>query len=157
MKHPVPASDRYFEHYVPGETYGSGEIDVEEGEVLAFARRFDPQSFHVDAEAARQSEYGGLIASGWHTAALMMRLYTQDYLSTVSTLVSPGIDEIRWRKPVRPGDRLSLQVTVLTARVSQSRPDRGIVQSSVEVRNQHGETVMTLTALNFFLRRPADG
>jgi acyl dehydratase len=149
-----PPDDRWLEDYVPGEVHESGSIDVEEAEVLAFGRRFDPQVFHTDPAAARDTEYGGLIASGWHTAALMMRLYTDHYLSRVATLVSPGVDELRWLLPVRPGDALSLRVTVVEARPSRSKPDRGVVRSRIEVLNQRRETVMTVTALNFILARP---
>jgi acyl dehydratase len=149
----VPAGDRWFEDYAPGSVHEFGSIAVSEDEVLAFGRRFDPQVFHTDPEAAKGTEYGGLIASGWHTAGLMMRLYSDHYLSQVSTLVSPGVDEVRWLLPVRPGDTLSLRVTVAEARRSRSKPDRGIVRSGVEVLNQRGEVVMTVTALNFFLCR----
>ncbi|HET7229558.1 MAG TPA: MaoC family dehydratase [Longimicrobium sp.] len=150
------SNDRWFEDYEPGSVHETGSILVEEDEVLAFGRRFDPQVFHTDIEAAKETEYGGLIASGWHTAALMMRLYTDNYLSSVATLVSPGVDELRWLAPVRPGDELRLRVTVAEARESRSKPDRGIVRSNVEVLNQRGEVVMTLSALNFMLRRPMD-
>lgn len=132
----------------------TGSIRVDEDEVLAFGRRFDPQVFHTDVEAAKETEYGGLIASGWHTAALMMRLYTDYYLSKVATLVSPGVDELRWLLPVRPGDELHLRVMVAEARRLRSKPDRGIVRSNVEVLNQHGQVVMTVSALNFILCRP---
>ena len=156
MSFSAPSNNRWFEDYEPGSVHEFGSIRVEEEEVLAFGRRFDPQLFHTDVEAAKGTEYGGLIASGWHTAALMMRLYSDHYLSRVATLVSPGVDELRWRRPVRPGDRLWLRVTVLEARSSASRPDRGIVRSAVEMVNQHDEVVMTVTALNFFLRRPGE-
>lgn len=149
----VSATDRYFEDYEPGSVHEFGSIRVDEEEVLAFGRRFDPQVFHTDPEAAARTEYGGLIASGWHTAGLMMRLYSDHYLSMVATLVSPGIDNLRWLLPVRPGDELSLRVTVAEARRSRSKPDRGLVRSGVEVLNQRGEVVMTLSALNFFLCR----
>lgn len=149
-----PPGDRWLEDYEPGTTHEFGSIRVETDEVLAFGRRFDPQTFHTGEDTARETEYGGLIASGWHTAALMMRLYADHYLSRVATLVSPGVDELRWLLPVRPGDDLSIRVAVLEARPSRSRPDRGIVRSAVEVLNQRGETVMTLTAINFMLRRP---
>lgn len=145
--------DRWFEDYEPGSVHEFGSIRVDEEEVLAFGRRFDPQVFHTDPEAAKGTEYGGLIASGWHTAALMMRMYSEHYLSKVSTLVSPGVDDLRWLLPVRPGDELSLRVTVAEARLSRSKPDRGIVRSNVEVLNQRGEVVMAVSALNFFLCR----
>jgi acyl dehydratase len=150
----VPATDRYFEDYEPGSVHEFGSIRVTEEEVLEFGRRFDPQVFHTDPAAARGTEYGGLIASGWHTAALMMRLYTDHYLPKPSNLVSPGVDELRWLLPVRAGDELSLRVTVVDARPSRTKPDRGIVRSAVEVLNQRREVVMTVTAINFFLRRP---
>jgi acyl dehydratase len=145
---------RWFEDYEPGSVYELGSIRVTEEEVLEFGRRFDPQVFHTDPETAAQTEYGGLIASGWHTAALMMRMYSDHYLPKPSTLVSPGVDELRWLLPVRPSDELSLRVTVLEARPSRTKPDRGIVRSAVQVLNQRGEAVMTVTATNFFLRRP---
>jgi acyl dehydratase len=151
----VPATDRWFEDYEPGSVHEFGSIRVEEDEVLAFGRRFDPQPFHTDPAAAAETEYGGLIASGWHTAGLMMRLYSDHYLSKVATLVSPGVDDLRWLQPVRPGDELSLRVTVAEARRLRSKPDRGLVRSDVEVLNQRGEVVMTLSALNFFLCRDA--
>jgi acyl dehydratase len=144
---------RWFEDFQPGVVYEFGSIPVTEAEVLEFGRRFDPQVFHTDPDAARETEYGGLIASGWHTAAIMMRMYSDHYLPKPSTLVSPGVDELRWLLPVRPGDALSLRVTVLDSRPSRSKPDRGIVHSAVEVLNQRREVVMTVTATNFFLRR----
>jgi acyl dehydratase len=147
--------NRWFEDYEPGSVYEFGSIRASEAEVLEFGRRFDPQIFHTDPEAAVKTEYGGLIASGWHTAALMMRMYSDHYLPKPSTLVSPGVDELRWLLPVRPGDELSLRVTVLEARPSRTKPDRGIVRSAVEVLNQHGEVVMKATAINFFLTRSA--
>jgi acyl dehydratase len=151
----APPEQRWFEDYEPGAVHAFGAIRVDEDEVLDFGRRFDPQPFHTSHETARETEYGGLIASGWHTAALMMRLYADHYLSRVATLVSPGVDELRWLLPVRPGDELSIRVAVLEARPSRSRPDRGIVRSRVEVLNQRRETVMTVTASNFMLRRPS--
>jgi acyl dehydratase len=148
--------DRYFEDYVEGEVYRFGSIAVTEDEVIGFAKRYDPQSFHTDAEAAKRSPFGGLIASGWHTAGLMMRLFADHYLTHVASLASPGLDELRWLKPVRPGDTLSIRVTVLKAVASKSKPDRGVVTSGIEVLNQADEIVMTLKAVNFIGRRPQD-
>lgn len=150
----VPLDDRYFEDYVPGSVYEYGDVTVTEAEILEFAGRFDPQPMHVDPAAAAEGAYGGLIASGWHTTALMMRLYADHYLSRVASLGSPGIDELRWPAPVRPGDRLRLRVEVQDARPSRSRPDRGLVRTHTELRNQRGETVLSLTAMNLLRRRP---
>ena len=110
---PPPVEQRYFEDYIIGESHTFGAISVEADEVIAFAKRFDPQPFHTDPEAGKLSIYGGMIASGWHTAALMMRLFVDHYLSHVASLGSPGVDELRWLKPVYPGDVLSLRVTVI--------------------------------------------
>ena len=151
-----PIEDRYFEDYPEGAVHEFGSIRVEEDEVIGFAQRFDPQPFHTDPETAKQSIYGRLIASGWHTAAIMMRLLVEHYLSRVASLGSPGVDELRWLKPVYPGDELSVRVTILEATRSRSKPDRGIVRSYIEVLNQHGEVVMTVKGLNFLrCRQPA--
>jgi acyl dehydratase len=100
----VPVTDRYFEDYVAGEVFEYGQIPVTAAEIVEFARRFDPQDMHVDPEAAAHGRFGGLIASGWHTAAMMMRLFADNFLSKVASLASPGLDELRWLQPVRPGD-----------------------------------------------------
>ena len=145
---PVPIDKRYFEDYVPGAVFEYGTITVNQAEVIAFAQRFDPQPFHVDPAAAARGPFGGLIASGWHTASLVMRLVVDHYLSSVASLGSPGVDELRWTRPVRPGDSLRVRVSVLEARRSRSKPDRGIVRSHIEVLNQAGDVVMSLKALN---------
>jgi acyl dehydratase len=150
-----PITDRYFEDYVEGDVHRFGSISVDIDEVIAFAKRFDPQSFHVDPNAAKLSPFAGIIASGWHTAALTMRLYVEHYLTHVASLASPGIDELRWLRPVRPGDILSVRVTVIRAVRSKSKPDRGAVTSLVEVFNQADEVVMTLRAVNIISRRPS--
>ncbi len=147
-------TERYFQDYVPGTTSEHGPILVEEAEVLDFARRFDPQPFHVDAEAAAAGPFGSLIASGWHSCALMMRLLAQEYLSPASSLGSPGMDELRWIRPVRPGDVLTLRATVRNARLSRSKPDRGLVTTGVELVNQSGDVVLTLIAMNLIRVRP---
>ncbi|MGC2826538.1 MAG: MaoC family dehydratase [Pseudolabrys sp.] len=149
-----PISDRYFEDYVAGDVHRFGSITVEADEIIAFAKRFDPQTMHTDSEAAKRSPFGGLIASGWHTAGLMMRLYVEHYLTHVASLASPGLDELRWLKPVRPGDTLSLRVTVLKTVPSKSKPDRGVVTSFVEVINLAGEMVMTFKIVNIIAKRP---
>jgi acyl dehydratase len=148
-------TERWFEDYLPGTTTEAGPVRVEETEVVDFARRFDPQPFHVDAEAAAAGPFGGLIASGWHTCALMMRLLAEEYLSPVSSLGSPGVDELRWLLPVRPGDELLLRTTVEEARVSRSKPDRGLVTTRVEMVNQAGAAVLRLRAVNLIRTRPA--
>ena len=156
MKHTTfttPIEDRYFEDYEAGSVYEFGSIAVEEAEVLDFARRFDPQVFHSDPEAAKRTVFGGLIASGWHTAAMMMRLFADHFLSRSASLGSPGIDELRWTRPVRPGDELSIRVTVMEAHRSRSKPDRGSILSLVEVFNQNHEVVLTVKAVNFLLCR----
>ena len=143
-----PLKDRCFEDYEVNRVYEFGSIKVDEAEVIDFARRYDPQPFHIDPEAAKKTIYGGLIASGWHTAAMMMRLLVDNYLAPVESIGSPGIDELRWMKPVRPGDELSVRVKVMDANRSRSKPDRGVIQSFIEVINQNEEVVMTLKAIN---------
>jgi acyl dehydratase len=148
-------NERWFEDYVVGTMAEHGTVVVDEAELLDFGRRFDPQPFHVDAEAAARGPFGGLIASGWHTCALMMRLFAQEYLSEASSLGSPGVDELRWLRPVRPGDRLTLRTTVEEARLSRSKPDRGLVRTRVELRGDDDGVVLSLTAMNLILARPA--
>ena len=152
----VPADQRYFEDYHEGAVHEFGSVVVSEDELIEFATRYDPQSFHVDREAAQQSMFGGLIASGWHTAALMMRMMVDHYVSTVASLASPGVDELRWLVPVRPGDELRVRVTVLEARRSRSNPTRGVITSFTEVINQVGTVVMTVKAVNLLRTRDQD-
>lgn len=147
--------DRYFEDYVPGLTAEYGTVTVDADEIVAFARRYDPQDLHTDPERAAAGPFRGLIASGWQTAGLMMRLYVEHYLSSVASLASPGMDEVRWLAPVRPGDALSIRVTVRDARRSRSKPDRGLVRTFIEVKNQHGTVVMSMLAMNLLRCRDA--
>src|SRR6202162_2195934 len=149
----APIDQRYFEDYHPGSVYHYGAITVDEAEVIAFATRFDPQSIHVDTVAAARGPFGGLIASGWHTAEMMMGLFGDHYLSTVATFARPAVDELRWTPPSRPGDALNIRVTVLKANVSRSKPDRGVVRTLIEVLNQNGELVMSSKAINLLQRR----
>lgn len=149
----APIDDRWFEDYEPGAVHEFGSVTVTEGEILEFAGRFDPQPIHVDPEYAETGPFAGLIASGWHTAALFMRMFTDHYLSRVASLASPGIDELRWTAPVRPGDTLRARATVVTARVSASKPDRGLVRTGIVVLNQNDVTVLTMSAVNILRRR----
>lgn len=150
----IPRDQRFFEDYLPGTVYRfDATVGVDEREIVAFARQFDPQSFHLDARAAEAGPFGGLIASGWHTAGLMMRLYAEHYLPGVASLGSPGVDELRWLRPVRPGDVLRLRATVLDARPSRSRPDRGLVRTRAELLDSKDEPVFTVIAINMLLRR----
>ena len=153
----VPIDQRYFEDYVPGAVFEYGSITLTEGEIVEFAERFDPQFIHTDPRAAADGPFGGLIASGWHTAAVMMRLFVDHYLSHIASLASPGIDELRWSLPVRPGDTLSIRVSVIEANRSRSKPNRGLVRSSVEVLNQDREVVMSLQAMNILGCREMPG
>ncbi|MEV6639067.1 MaoC family dehydratase [Amycolatopsis sp. NPDC051371] len=149
----VPREERYFEDYPEGSVYEYGHTSVTEEEILAFARRFDPQAIHLDPEAAARGPFGGLIASGWHTSGLMMRLFADHYLPTVAGVASPGCDELRWAVPVRPGDRLRLRATTVEARRSRSKPDRGLLRTRVELRNDRDEVPLSLTAMNLMLLR----
>lgn len=149
----VIARPRYFEDFEVGAVSVFGRVTVTEAEIIAFARQFDPQVMHVDPVAAAAGATGGLIASGWHTSSLAMRMYA-DHILPENGLPGPGVDALRWLLPVRPGDTLSMRVTVLDARMSQSKPDRGVVNILSEVVNQRGETVMSLQPINFFRRRP---
>ena len=144
----------YLEDFAPGQVRESPLRALTKDEIVAFARVYDPQPFHIDEAAARETMFGGLIASGWHTIAIYMRLMWDSYLKDTASLGSPGVDEVRWLKPVRPGDTLRARFTVLEAVPSRSKPDRGIVRSLSEVFNQHGEVVMTLRGLGLFGRRP---
>lgn len=153
MNDHVERVTRYFEDYVPGLTVDCGSFSMSEAEIIAFAKEYDPQPFHVDPVGAKDGPYGGLIASGWHTTSMMMRQLVDHYVSPESSLGAAGVDELRWPKPVRPGDTLHVRATVLEARPSGSKPDRGIVRSLAELTNSGGELVMKLTAINFILLR----
>ena len=148
-----PPDDRYFEDYTPGDVYEFGTITVTESEIIEFAKQFDPQYFHINPEKAIESRFGGIIASGWHTVGLTMRLYVDHYLSHVASLASPGVDEVRWPNPVRPGDTLKVRVTILEARTSRSKPDRGIVRAKIEAINQKEELVLSMVGMSIIGRR----
>jgi acyl dehydratase len=145
----------YFEDFSPGEVSEYGDRLVTAEEIVEFASEFDPQPFHLDEAAGRDTQAGGLIASGWHTAALLMRMNCDEFLTRCAGQGAPGADEINWLKPVRPGDRLTVRRTTLSARPSRSRPETGLVELLCEVLNQNGEVVMTQKGTLFIGRRPA--
>ncbi len=144
---------RHWEDFTVGETTELGEVEVTREDIVEFARRFDPQPFHLDDEAAASGPYGGLIASGWHTASLFMGLFVRSILLDSASMGSPGIDGLRWTAPVRPGDRLTGRVTINAMEPSAKRHDRGTVFTTSEVFNQDGTLVMTLDARGYFRRR----
>ena len=144
----------YFEDFPPGDVRESPPRTITREEMVDFARKYDPQPFHLDDDAAKKTIYGGLIGSGWLTVSVMMRLLWDTMLKDTVSLGSPGSDEIRWLKPVRPGDTLRARFTVVEAIPSRSKPDRGVVKTFTEILNQHGEVVMTMRGLGMFGRRP---
>ena len=152
----APAGKRwYFEDFYPGQEIDLGERGVSEAEILAFASAFDPQSFHVDAGAAQASPYGGLIASGWHTCSMMMRMVVDGLLSAADGMGSPGLDGVRWLQPVRAGDTLRVRYLTRQVKASASKPDRGVVWSTWTATNQHGVPVCTVDGIGLYGRRPA--
>ncbi len=147
-------SERYLDDFEVGERFRGVGITLSEAQILDFALAYDPQPFHINKEAAAQSTYGGLIASGFQTLAIGFRSFYQAGVINHSSLGSPGLDELRWLKPVRPGDTLHTEVEVKSKRASRSKPDRGVLHLAWEVKNQTGETVMTLTGIHLLRRRP---
>lgn len=145
----------YFEDFEVGSRRELGSYLVTEEEILAFARQYDPQPFHIDKEAAAKSIYGGLISSGWMTCSIMMRLLVLSTTGKSASMGSPGVDEIRWLKPVYAGDTLTVVLNVLDTRPSQSKPDRGVVHTQWEATNQRGELVCTVKGMGMYGRRPA--
>jgi len=139
----VPWMERWFEDYTVGEVVEFGDYAVTADEIVSFAHVYDPQPFHTDAEAAKASHFGGLVGSGWMTGAIVMRLFCDHFIPQCSATGSPGIDKVRWLRPVRPGDRLRARATILRTVPSQSRSDRGVVTILQEAINQNGETVMS--------------
>ncbi|WP_316148905.1 MaoC family dehydratase [Cupriavidus sp. BIC8F] len=145
----------YFEDFEVGSRRELGSYLVTEEEILAFARQYDPQPFHIDKEAAAKSIYGGVISSGWMTCSIMMRLLVLSSTGKSASMGSPGVDEIRWLKPVYAGDTLSVVLNVLDSRPSQSKPDRGVIHTQWEATNQRGELVCTVKGMGMYGRRPA--
>lgn len=149
----APIDDRYFEDYEPGASYEYGYVELTEEAILAFARRYDPQPIHIAPEWAATGPFGGLIASGWHTVSLCMRMFIDHYLTHNASLASPGVDEMRFPVPTRPGDVLRLRLTVAETRASRSKPDRGLIWTRFEAINQNEVTAMSQIVLNMIARR----
>ena len=149
----------FLEDFHPGDVAETASRVITREEIVAFARQFDPQPFHVDEEAAKATPYGGLIASGLHTAAICMRLVVDRAVGNgaAGSLGSPGVDELRWLRPVRPGDELTVRIEVLEVTPSRSKPDRGVVKLRYTMRNQDGQEVMTMIGLGIMRRRPGPG
>ena len=147
-----------YEDMEVGKTYEVGSHTFTREEIVEFAQKFDPQPFHLDETAAVESPFRGLVASGWHTCSVMMGMLVRNLLADSTSMGSPGIDEIRWLKPVRVGDTITMMNVIVDKRVSQSKPDRGIVSTRWEGINQHGETVITVRSNGIFgLRKPGVG
>src|SRR6267154_6296811 len=145
----------YLEDFAVGQTFGSGRLRVEKERIKSFAAEFDPQPFHLDEEAARGSIFGGLAASGWHTAAMTMRLLVESELKPAGGIVGAGFDEFRWPRPVRPGDELHLESEILEVRPSKSRPEQGLIKVRTTTKNQNGEPVQVSIGNLVVPRRPA--
>ena len=146
----------YFEDFPPGEIVEYGDMPVTAEAIEEFAREFDPQPFHLDSEAARETIAGGQIASGWHTAAMLTRMNCDEFLGRAASQGQPGVEELDWIKPVKPGDRLRARRATLSARPSRSRPALGVVEFLFEALNQNAEVVMTQKGAIFFRRRAAE-
>ena len=150
----APIDDRYLEDYTTGAVYEYGYRTVTRDEILGFAAAFDPQPIHLDPQFAESGPFNGLIASGWHTASVFTRLYVDHYVSRVAGLASPGVDEVRWPAPLRPGDRVRIRCTILESRVSRTKPDRGLVRTRGQLINGDDQDVLRLDLMNLFARRP---
>ena len=151
---PEPATLLHFEDFVPGQVIELGTFPpLTEDDIISFARQWDPQPFHTDPEQARQSMWEGIIASGWHTGAIAMRLLVDGLLSRCATQGSPGVDHVRFRVPVRPGDVLSGRHTIIETSPSASRPRMGKIRALTELVNQRGETVVSMDGVGFYDRR----
>jgi acyl dehydratase len=148
---------RYFEDFQVGDTFDLGSLIVTEEEIISFAKQFDPQYFHIDAQRAKDSVFGGLVASGMHTLSLFMRLLVDSLLMQTDSVASPGLDEVRWLRPLYPNDTLYGRLTIIDAKASRSRPTLGILRSHSELFNQRNELLMTVIGIHFVGRKPAEG
>jgi acyl dehydratase len=147
---------RYFEDFVVGEVMVLPGRQISRAEIIAFAAEYDPQPFHLDEDAARASMLGGLAASGWHSCCLLMRIISDGLMSDARFMGAPGVEEVRWLAPLRPGDTISVRATVLETRVSRSRPELGFIKFLFEMNNARGDVLTTLTVSPMFARRVSD-
>lgn len=150
----APIDDRWLEDYRVGDVHEYGWASLSQKEIVDYARHYDPQWFHIDVGAAAAGAFGGIIASGWQTCGVMMRMYVDHYLSHCASMTSPGVDELRWAAPVRPDERLALRTTIVGNRVSSSKPDRGIVHTRTELFTEDRTVVLSMLAMNLLLGRP---
>lgn len=143
----------YFEDFKVGDTFAGGSVDVTEDAIVAYARRYDPQPFHTDPVAAKDTLFGELVASGWHTASMTMGLFATSDIRIVNGIIGGGAEQLSWPRPVRPGDRLSVRSEILETRASRSKPDRGLIRVKVETVNQNGEIVQSFIGQLVVLKR----
>jgi acyl dehydratase len=146
-------AERYFDDFAAGEKFTTRGVTLTESMIIDFALTYDPQPFHIDVEAAKQSNYGGLIASGFHTLALGFRMVLETGVFRAASMGSPGFDELRWLKPVRPGDTLHTELEVVDKKPSSSKPDRGIMRVAYRIKNQQGEDVLTFLSMHLLKRK----
>jgi acyl dehydratase len=149
-------TERYFEDFAVGQTYASGRMQIDKARIKTFAAEFDPQPFHLDEEVARHTMFRGLAASGWHTSAATMRLLVESELQPAGGIIGIGFDELRWPRPVRPGDELRVETEVIEVRPSKSRPDQGLIKVRTTTLNQNGEPVQVFIGNLLVPRRPTD-
>jgi acyl dehydratase len=145
---------RYFEDFEVGQVFELGSKTLSEEEIIEFAKKYDPQPFHIDKEKAKKSFFGRLVASGWHTSAVYMRLLVDGLALDSASMGSPGLDDLRYLKPFYPGDTLYARFTITETIPSKSKPDRGLIKARAEALNQHGEIILTFTSIGFFRRKP---
>jgi acyl dehydratase len=157
VKGDLNMSGRYLEDFAVGQTFRSGRLQIDRERIKTFAAEFDPQPFHLDEDVARNTIFGGLAASGWHTAAVTMRLLVEGELKPAGGIVGAGFDEFRWPRPVRPGDELRVESEVIDVRPSRSRPDQGLIKVRTTTLNQNGDAVQITVGNLVVPRRPASG
>lgn len=147
---------RYFEDFKVGDRFNGGSMEVSQDAIIAYARQFDPQPFHLDPKEAANTMFGELVASGWHTASMTMRMFATSEINIVNGVIGGGVEKLSWPRPVRPGDRLTVRSEVIEVRPSKSKPDRGMMRVRVDTLNQDDAVVQSFVANLVVLRRSAD-